>query len=214
MDLDLATVDRLLSTTRSVRKRLDLTRPVPADVITECIRLATQAPTAADAQNWHWVAVTDVSKRRAIADMHRAANEEFARGEVARLDPGAELRRMDSALYLIEHLHEVPVLVLAYVLDPHLEALEGQLPPPAALYGSIFPAVWSFQLALRARGLGTSPLFVADEAAVSAVVGAPEDANIASLLPVAYYTGESFKPAQRRPVEDVLSWDRWGPSLT
>jgi len=214
MDLDVATVDRLLSTTRSVRKRLDLTTPVPSEVITECIRLATQAPTAADAQNWHWVAVTDESKRQAIADIHRAANEEFARGEVARLGPGAELRRMDSALYLIEHLHEVPVHVLAYVLNPNLEALEGQLPPPAALYGSIFPAVWSFQLALRARGLGTSPLFVADEAAVSAVVGAPEDASIASLLPVAYYTGESFKPAPRRPVEDVLSWDHWGPSLT
>lgn len=214
MDLDLATVDRLLSTTRSVRKRLDLTRPVRREIVTECIRLATQAPTAADAQNWHWVAVEDAGKRRAIADIHRAANEEFARGEVARLGPGAALRRMDSALYLIEHLHEVPVHVLAYVLDPHLEALEGQPPPPAAFYGSIFPAVWSFQLALRARGLGTSPLFVADEAAVSAVVGAPEDASIASLLPVAYYTGESFKPAQRRPVEDVLSWDRWGPSLT
>jgi nitroreductase len=209
MDLDVATVDRLLSTTRSVRKRLDLTRPVPADVITECIRLATQAPTAADAQNWHWVAVTDDGKRKAIADLHRAANEPFARSQVETLGPGSELRRMNSALYLIEHLHEVPVHVLAYVVDPDLDGLEGQSPPPVLLYGSIFPAVWSFQLALRARGLGTSPLFVADEAAVSAVVGAPENAHIASLLPVAYYTGESFRPATRRPVEEVLSWDQW-----
>ena len=213
MDLDIATVDRLLSTTRSVRKRLDLTRPVPADVITECIRLATQAPTAADAQNWHWVAVTDAGKRRAVADIHRAANEGFARGEVARLRPGAALRRMESALYLIEHLHEVPVHVVAYVVDPDLVGLEVQSPPPVVLYGSIFPAVWSFQLALRARGLGTTPLFVADEAAVSAVVGAPDNAHIASLLPVAYYTGESFTSAKRRPVEEVLSWDQWG-SLT
>ena len=100
--------------------------------------------------------------------------------------------------------------MLAYVLDPDLDALEGAL-PPVLLYGSIFPAVWSFQLALRARGLGTSPLFVPDEPAVSAVVGAPESAHIASLLPVAYYTGESFKPAKRRPVEEVLSWNAWNP---
>jgi nitroreductase len=210
MDLDVATVDRLLATTRAVRKRLDLTRPVPSEVITECIRLATQAPTAADAQNWRWVAVTDVDKRQAIAAVHRAANEAFARSQVERLGPGAERRRLDSALYLIAHLHEVPVHVLAYVLDPELEGLEGQA-PPVLLYGSIFPAIWSFQLALRARGLGTSPLFVGDEAAVSAVVGAPADAHIASLLPVAYYTGESFKPARRRPVEEVLAWNAWNP---
>ncbi len=196
MDLDLATVDRLLSTTRSVRKRLDLTRPVRREIVTECIRLATQAPTAADAQNWHWVAVEDAGKRRAIADIHRAANEEFARGEVALLGPGAALRRMDSALYLIEHLHEVPVHVLAYVLDPHLEALEGQPPPPAAFYGSIFPAVWSFQLALRSRGLGSvlTTLHLAREREAAELLGIPDGIIQAGLLPVAYSTGDGLPP--------------------
>lgn len=204
MELDLDTVDRLLTTTRSVRKRLDLTRPVPATVITDCVRLSTQAPTAGDAQNWRWVAVTDDRIRKAIGDIHRASNEDFVRDLVATAE-GAELRRLTSALHLIDHLHEVPVHVLAYALDP-----DGLNIPPVVLYGSIFPAVWSFQLALRSRGLGTTPLFVQNEAAVAEVVGAPPEARIAALLPVAYYTGESFKPARRLPVEDVLFWDHWG----
>jgi nitroreductase len=201
VDLDIDTVDRLLSTTRAVRKRLDLTRPVPRDVIIDCMRLATQAPTAADTQNWRFVVVTDERLRKAIGDVHRADTEEFIRGLRADSD-GAARRRLDSALYLIEHLHEVPALVLAYVLD------DGAL-PPMVLHGSIFPAVWSFQLALRARGLGTTPVWVENERAVSEIVGAPDDARLASLLPTAYYTGETFQPARRRPVDEVLFWERW-----
>lgn len=211
MEFDLASVDQLLSTTRSVRRRLNFGKPVPEAVIIECLRLATQAPSAADAQNWRWVVITDARPRIAIAEIHRAANEEYVRSELDGLKEGASRRRLESALYLIEHLHEAPVHVLAYVLE---SSIESQGLPPAVLYGSIFPAVWSFQLALRSRGLGTTPLFVADEAAVAAVVGAPAEARVASLLPVAYYTGDSFKPASRRPIEDVLYWNRWGSSNT
>jgi nitroreductase len=205
MDLDLDTVDRLLTTTRAVRKRLDLSRPVPAEVITECVRLATQAPTADNLQSWRWVAVADESRRRAIAEVYRTAIAAYAEQFRATLATAeaAERRRLDSAMYLIDHLHEVPVHVLAYGLE-----VEGQ--PPPALYGSIYPAVWSFQLALRSRGLGTAPIFVWSEAEVAAVVGAPANARLAALLPVAYYTGETFKPAPRRPVEEVLFWERWG----
>jgi nitroreductase len=210
MDLDLASVDRLLTTTRAVRKRLDLTKPVPDAVIAECVRLATQAPSAGDTQIWRWVVVTEQRQRAAIADIHRANDEDFVRGQVESLDDGPERRRFLSALYLLEHLHEIPVLVLAYVLEPQLDGLDGQPLPPAVLYGSIFPAVWSFQLALRSRGLGTTPVYVVDEAGVADVAGTPAGARLASLLPVAYYTGDSFKPASRRPVEDVLFWNRWG----
>jgi nitroreductase len=203
MDLDVDTVDRLLTTTRAVRKRLDLSRPVPAEVITECLRLATQAPTAADVQNWRWVVVTDEATRKAIGEIHQGAPDTaYVRG-LLREAEGAERRRLESAVYLIDHLHEVPVLVLAYVLEP-----EGAQFPPAVLYGSIFPAVWSFQLALRSRGLGSTPMYV-DPAEVNQVVGAPAGAHLAALLPVAYYTGESFKPARRRPLEDVVFWQRW-----
>jgi nitroreductase len=210
MDLDLDTVDRLLTTTRAVRKRLDLTRPVPDEVITEAVGLATQAPSAADAQNWRWIVVTDPATRKAIADVHRADGEDFVRGKVAELPPGGERRRMESALYLLEHLHEVPALVLAYALDPDLEGLQGQPLPPALLYGSIYPAIWSFQLALRSRGLGTTPTFVVNEAAVAEIIGAPPTAHLATLLPVAYYTGDTFKPGPRRPLTEVLSFNTWG----
>ena len=209
MDLDLATVDRLLSTTRAVRKRLDLTRPVPTEVTEDCLRLATQAPSAADEQNWRWVVVTDPDRRKAIAEIHRAGNEPFLRTTLETLEPGAERRRIESALYLVEHLHEVPVIVLAYVLAPDLPGLGGQSLPPGLLYGSIYPAAWSFQLALRSRGLGTTPVFVSDEAAVNELVGAPANAQIATLMPVAYYTGDTFKPAPRRPLDEVVHWNSW-----
>ncbi len=97
-----------------------------------------------------------------------------------------------------------------HALDPELDGLNGHDVPPTLLYGSVFPAVWSFQLALRARGLGTAPLYVADQPAVNQVVGAPRSERIASLLPVAFFTGREFQPAHRRPVGDVLSWELWG----
>lgn len=201
MDLDLDTVDRLLTTTRAVRKRLDLSRPVPAEVITACVRLATQAPNAGDLQNWRWIAVSDQDRRAAIARLYRDANEDYIRAALAKADDDAR-RRLGSALYLMDHLHEVPMHVLVF-------GLEAEGVPRPVLYGSIYPAVWSFQLALRSRGLGATPMWLPNEAAVRDVVGAPDDAVLASLLPVAYYTGDSFKPARRRPVEDVLFWQRW-----
>jgi nitroreductase len=181
-DLDLATVDRLLSTTRSVRRRLDPSRPVPDEIVRECLELAVQAPSPADVQSWRWVVVTDDANRKAIADMYRAANEPYVQSELARLGEGAERRRFTSVLDLIEHLHEIPVLVVAYVVEPDLAGLGDQAMPPALLYGGAFPAVWSFQLALRARGLGTTPLFVADEAPLAEIVGAPANAHLVGLL--------------------------------
>lgn len=212
MNLDRDTVDRLLTTTRAVRRRLDLGRPVPSDVVTECLELALQAPTAADQQNWRWVVVTDPSLRKRIGEQYRDANEAFVRTQLDGLQVGAERRRMESVLHLVEHLGDVPVLVAAYVVEPDLDGSEGSQLPPVLLYGSVFPAVWSFQLALRSRGLGTVPLFIPDEAALGEVLGAPSHAHLAALLPVAYYTGTSFRRAPRLPVADVVGWNGWaGP---
>jgi nitroreductase len=209
MDLDLATVDRLLTTTRAVRKRLDLDRPVPDQAIEDALRLAVQAPSAADEQNWRWVVVTDPEVRRAIAAVHRAGSEPYLRAALDGLEPGGERRRLESALHLVEHLHEVPVLVLAYVLTPELPGLGDRPLPPGLLYGSIWPAAWSFQLALRARGLGTTPVYVTDQEAVGEIVGAPAHAELTTMLPVAYYTGDTFKPAARRPLDQVVHRNVW-----
>ena len=201
-ELDRATVDHLLSTTRAVRKRLDLTRAVPDAVIEECLRLAIQAPTGSNRQAWHWVVVTDPAKRAALADWYR---DGF--GPYMEQSRGDDLSRVaQSAVWLAERLEDVPVHVIPCIRDH----TNGH--PHAGLYGSIYPAVWSFQLALRSRGLGSvlTTLHLAHEQEAAELLGIPDGMIQAGLLPVAYYTGDDFKPARRRPVEDITYWDEWG----
>lgn len=209
MDLDRDTVDRLLTTTRAVRKRLDVTRPVSDDVVVECLRIATQAPNAGNTQNWGWVVVTDADKRARLADIYRKGSEASYKARVSSLQ-GEQRRIMESGIQLMDRLHEVPVHVVPCVLE---RQVAGQSVPPAALYGSIFPAVWSFQLALRSRGLGSTPLYLSQEADAAEALDLPQHARIAGLLPVAYYTGGSFKLASRRPVNEVIHWNGWDPTL-
>jgi nitroreductase len=210
---DLVQVERLLTTTRSVRRRLDLDRPVEPEVIRECVRLATHAPNAINAQTWRWLVITDRETRRAIGDLYREAllpimvERRARRVEIGDADL---MRHTDSILYLVEHLGEVPALVI-----PCIEAVEegtGALAGMTGLLGSIYPAVWSFQLALRSRGLGstftTAHLLRAE--AVAELLGIPDGYVQTCLLPVAYTKGTDFKPAKRRPVDEVIFWDRWG----
>jgi nitroreductase len=208
--------DELLTTTRAVRRRLDLDRPVDPTLIEECLRIALQAPNGGNQQGWHFVVVTEPERRRAVADA-------FRRGAVAyaqRADkPPAHARRDDerparrrvvaSAAYLFEHLDEVPVLVIACIEG---RADVGPLVDQATAYGSILPAVWSFMLAAHARGLGTSwttaHLMLEEEMAT--LLGIPSsDVTQVALVPVAHTVGRAFHPAPRRPVEDVVHWERW-----
>jgi nitroreductase len=203
-DLERETVDRLLTTTRAVRKRLDLGRPVPTDVIVECLRLAIQAPTGSNAQAWRWLVVTDPAVRAAIAELYQhPVGVPAARTEPAVPETREQRRVMESAQYLTAHIGEVPALVIPCTLEAGGAA--GWAP-------SIYPAVWSLMLALRSRGLGscltTVHLYRREEAAE--LLGIPNGYAQACLLPVAYYTGETFKPAVRRPVEEVTFFDRWG----
>lgn len=210
-DIDLAAADHLLTTTRSVRRRLDLTREVEPEVIEECIRLAIHAPTGSNSQGWRWVVVTDAEKREALAELYRKGGEtymEAARvgGDVA--DPTMR-RVIDSASYLVDHIGEVPVHVVPCIL--------GRLPSEvgtflaAGFYGSIFPAVWSFQLALRSRGLGSclTTFHLAFEDDAAELLGIPDTVTQAGLIPVAYYTGETFTPAARRPAREITYWNEW-----
>ncbi len=208
--LDRATVDHLLTTTRAVRKRLDLDRPVEPEVVEECLRLAIQAPTGGNSQGWRWIVVTDPATRLALADLYRKVwGPYIAASRVAAPDSDAQQERvMDSASYLAEHLHEVPVFVIPCIYGG---LGNGQLVDTAGLFGSIYPAVWSFQLALRSRGLGsaftTLHLPFADRAAE--LLGIPDGVLQTALIPVAYYRGEDFQPAHRRPVEEITYWNGW-----
>jgi nitroreductase len=215
--MDLATVDHLLTTTRSVRKRLDLTRPVEPAVLDRCLEIALQAPTGSNAQGWHFLVVTDARKRAAVGALYRRAfdlylsTEPTSRPPYPAADPrtGQLPRVVDSANYLATHLHEVPVHVLACI-----EGRVEQAGPlaQASLYGSILPAVWSLMLALRARGLGSAwtTLHLMYEQEVAALLGIPAEVTQAALLPVAYFEGTDFKPAARLPAAGRTYWNTWG----
>jgi nitroreductase len=202
-ELDRPTVDHLLSTTRAVRKRLDLSRPVPPELIEECLRLAIQAPTGSNRQGWHWVVVTDADKRAALADMYRAGWGPY----ISRARAGSEgLSRVgESAVWLAERLEEVPVHVIPCIED----YTKGRA--HAGVWAAIYPAVWSFQLALRSRGLGSvlTTLHLPRAADAAALLGIPDGVLQAGLIPVAYYTGRDFRPAVRRPAEEITYWNTW-----
>jgi nitroreductase len=211
---DTAVTDRLLATTRSVRRRLDLSRPVEPDVIMECLNLAVQAPTASGVQRWRWMIVTDPDKRAALADLYRKGNVEFQKMMAGR---GAHESDAfyESANFLVDHFEEVPVHVV-----PCIEGrAEGRGAEGAiALYASIMPAAWSFMLALRSRGLGSvwTTLHVSREQEAAELLGIPDGITQVGLLPVAYTLGTDFKPAHRQPAEEVTYWNTWentsGPS--
>ena len=212
-------IDELLTTTRAVRKRLDLTRPVEAEVIRECLSLALQAPTPGGMQNWHFLVVTDPSQRASLAALYRESahapggQEEILEHMIAAAADAEEAaylsRKVAPARYLTEHLHEVPVHVIP--------CIEGRIQDrsaleQAALWGGIWPATWSFMLAARSRGLGTTltTLHLAFEQEAADVLGIPyEQIQQVGLIPVAYTLGITFKPAARLPLEQVLHWDRW-----
>ena len=214
--MDLATVDHLLTTTRTVRRRLDLSRPVPPKVITDCLEIALQAPTAGNSQRWNFLVITEPSKRAAIADVYRRARAWYHTHPPAFLpttlsdeEQRAKDRMRRSGDHLADHLHEVPVLVLPCI-EGRVE--HASVFDQATLYGSVLPAAWSLMLALRARGLGTA--WTSDhlifESEVRALLGIPAHVTQAALLAVAYFTGDDFRPAARRPGREVTHWETWG----
>lgn len=209
---DLSQTDRLLSTTRSVRKRLDLDREVPQSVILDCLRLAVQAPTASNSQGWRWLVVTDPAKKKELARIYNEGGKGYLESAAGReMDPQTK-RVYESALFLTDILERVPVHVIPCI-QGRAESTMNML--SASQYGSIIPAAWSFMLALRSRGLGsawtTLHLFKEQEAAE--LLGVPFDQfTQVALLPVAYTVGTDFKPAGRPPVEDITYFDTWGSS--
>ena len=216
MTIDRVATDKLLTTTRSVRKRLDLTRDVEPQVIQDCIDIAMQAPTGTNAQNWAFVVITDPAKKKFIADAYRNGGEMMAgSGYPPPLEPGDPREHvmpkvMESAGYLGEILEQVPVFVIACVRG-RVESVPMVI-AQASTYGSILPAAWSFMLALRSRGLGTAwtTIHLFQEQAISELLGIPDDWTQTVLFPVAYYTGDDFKPAHRLPSDAMTHWDSWG----
>jgi nitroreductase len=208
------TPDELLTTTRSVRRRLDLTQAVPRDLILECLDVAVQAPTGSNRQQWQWLVITEPATKRFIGERYRESWYAYAaagRPEYPQGDPRREQtpRVVRSARYLADHMGEVPTMVIPCIAG----RVDGQDNLAiAGLYGSIVPAVWSFMLAARLRGLGSAytTLHLKYEREVAEQLGLPyAEYTQAALLPVAYYTGETFQPAERIPLDSIVHWERW-----
>ena len=208
MEFDIETTDQLLSTTRAVRKRLDFSRPVPRDIITRCLELAVQAPTGGNQQGWRWLVIDDADKRAALADLYRKGGNEYLAGYASQDLDQQTTRVFSSAQYLADHLQEAPVHLIPCMPRPE----EGTpLVGIGSAFGSIYPAVWSFQLALRARGLGSAltTLHLIHEKEAAELLGIPDDLMQVALLPVAYTKGTDFKPANRPPIENIIHWNEW-----
>ena len=224
--MDLSTVDHLLTTTHSVKKRLDFTRPVEAEVIQQCIETALYAPSGGNYQGWQFMVVTDREKRLGLGDIYRKGyrinidsygpggnRAQWGDGDV-RKEQSRSMR--NNSDYLAKHMHEAPALVIACI-ETDMEEMAVLYQPKfrafhlASLYGSILPATWSLMLALRARGLGaawtTAHLICEDE--VAELLGIPDHVLQAALLPVAYFKGTDFRPARRRPIQEVTHWNGW-----
>jgi nitroreductase len=208
--------DELLTTTRSVRRRLDLDRPVPVELVRECLTIALQAPSGGNRQGWHWMVLTDAGIRAQIGEYYRRAFESYYRSGRSSAglfqdDPArAEVQRRvsESSRHLAEHMGEVPVLVI-----PCLRLPAGRLPEgsQAGLWGSLLPAAWSYMLAARARGLGTAwtSLHLSYEREIADLLGIPAEVRQGALIPTAYYTGDTFRPAARLPLGEVAHFDHW-----
>ncbi len=209
---DLTQTDKLLTTTRSVRKRLDFSRPVAREVVMEALRVALQAPTGGNVQHWRWLIIDDADKREGLAELYRRSFEPYMQ---AQRDAVAAQGRTDmdkiigSAQYLSDHLHEAPIHVIPCALgrlpaDTDVESIAG-------FYGSILPAAWSLMLALRSRGLGSAwtTLHLRYEREAAELLGIPDTVTQTALIPVAYYKGTDFRPGVRRPAEEVTYWNGW-----
>jgi nitroreductase len=199
--------DELLSTTRSVRLRLDLERPVEREVVEECVRVAQQAPNASNREGWHFVVVTDAEKRRALADIYRRGGEAYMRS--GGRNPSARL--VASASFLYERIQDVPVHVIP-CMEGRTDGERTSVAWQSSRWGTIGPATWSFMLAARARGLGTvwTSFHLQFEREAADLLGIPyDDVMQTALVPLAYTKGIDFKPARRAPVDTILHWDGW-----
>ena len=211
--------DQLLSTTRAVRKRLDFERPVPDDLVRECVELAMQSPSGSNNMTMQFVVVRDEAKRKAIGEIYRqcyAIYQSMDGVYIRSIDKGDDAanaqqqRSADSADFLGEHMGEAPVLVIGCTQGARADDMPGMM--VSSVMGNVLPAMWSFMLAARARGLGTSwtTVHLMMEQQVADVLGIPFDSvQQVCLSPLAFTKGTDFKPAKRPPADSIIHWDAW-----
>ena len=212
-DIDLAAADHLLTTTKQVRQRLDLTRPVPRELLLECIDIASHAPMGGNLERNRWLVIDDPELKAELAKPYQAVGRPYLAANDSTQATGRQQRVIDSATYLVDHIAEVPAMVIAMRLDRLRD--DAQNFEVAGYHGSVAPGIWSFQLAARARGLGSAwtTFHLVHEGQVAELLGIPDTVTQVALLPVAYYTGDTFHPAPRRPAREITYFNRWKQTL-
>lgn len=211
--------DELLSTTRAVRKRLDFSRPVPDDLLRECVAAAMQSPSGSNNMTMQFVIVRDEAKRKAIGEVYRQCYSIYKTmdgiyvGSIDKGEPVAQAQQVrvaDSADFLGEHMGDAPALLLACTAGARVDGAPAMM--AASMLGNVLPATWSFMLAARARGLGTAwtTVHLMMEQQVADIVGIPfESVQQVCLSPIAYTLGTDFKPAGRPAPDTIIHWDQW-----
>ena len=213
-DFDLNEINRLLTTTKPVRKRLNLEQSVPNELLLECIEIAGHAPVGGNLERNRWIIVTDSELKNEIAKAYRSVGLPYLQANQGARADSRTAKVIDSSIYLIENMHKVPAMVIPLRLDrpPVREDEAGSV---AGYFGSVLPSVWSFQLAARARGLGSAwtTFHLAHEEIIAKLLGIPNSVTQCALLPVAFYTGDSFSPAPRKKAAEVTYLNQWKHSL-
>lgn len=205
--IDVAAADHLLKTTKQVRKRLDLTRPVPRELLLDCIDVASHAPMGGNLERNRWLIIDDKELMGQIAPYYQQVGRPYlAANEGAE---GRQAKVVDSAMFLVDHIADVPVWVISMRLDRLADNASNA--EVAAYHGSVAPGVWSFQMAARARGLGSAwtTFHLFHEQTIAEMLGIPASVTQIALLPVAYYSGDDFSPAPRRPAREITYFNRW-----
>ena len=192
-------VEHVLSTARSVRRRLDFSRPISREDLEACIDVAVQAPTGIDAENWRFLVVTEPEIKQQIADIYCEVMMEIGKSR------GVTLKPTHNAL--MARLHEMPCMVFVFAIGEP----SGDVSSQVGFFGSILPAAWSLMLAMRARGIGTTwtSLLTSRHDEIARILGVPSGVTQTVMLPAAYTLGANLKKADRLPAADVMFWERW-----
>lgn len=210
-DFDFTHTDRLMQTTKQVRKRLDLKRTVPTDTVLDCIDIASRAPIGGNMQVNRWLLIDDPEKIKTLASLYEDYGKEYlenGKKQVESLGNDATARRVvDSSIYLLEHLKEVPLMIIPVRIGRPGNSLFDQ----ATFFGSVLPGVWSLQMALRSRGIGSAwtTLHLYNDVSANALLDLPDGVTQVALLPTAYFTGEDFVPSKRRSAKEITYRNTW-----
>ena len=213
-DFDLDEINRLMTTTKQVRKRLNLERSVPNELLLECIEIAGHAPVGGNLERNRWLIVTEPELKNEIAKAYRSVGLPYLQANQGAHADSRTAKVIDSSIYLIENMHKVPAMVIPLRLD-RPPVREDEVGSVAGYFGSVLPSVWSFQLAARARGVGSAwtTFHLAHEEAIAKLLGVPSSVTQCALLPVAFYKGDNFSPAPRKKASEITYLNQWKHSL-